>query len=104
MTRDGMIGKILNRDPGIYFHISFSMFWWLLLLATISMFALIYTIDVRVNGGPVEHPMFIDGKMIVFIGAEPKSVAEAREIMARFKHKIQDGERVAVPVNVKGEK
>ena len=91
-----MIGHIINRDPGIYLHISFNMFWWLLLIAALCMFALMYTVDVRFNRGPIEYPMFIDGKKITFMGREPQSITEARAILSRYDHKVQDGDKVMV--------
>ena len=97
MNRTGMIGHILNRDPGIYLHISFNMFWWLIFIATICVFAFLYTVDVRFNRGPLEYPMFIDGKKITFMGREPQSVTEAREILSSYKHKVQDGDKVLAP-------
>ncbi len=40
--------------------------------------------------------MFIDGKKIIFQNYEPRSIREAREILAKYEHHFKDGDFVAV--------
>lgn len=92
MSRNGMIGKIMDRTPGIYLHITFRAMGYMIAIVLFIAFLLIRTVEVRLNPGPAEYPMFVDGKKIVFTGAEPRSVAEARRIMATYSRKINDGD------------
>lgn len=95
--RDKMMSLIFDRTPGIYFHVSFSVAGWLILLTLVIVVLCVQSVRITINPGPVEYPMFIDNKKIVFLGREPQSVQEARAIMATFNHHIDDGGRVAVP-------
>lgn len=92
MNRNGMIGKIMDRTPGIYLHITFRALGYIIAIVLFIAFLLIRTVEIRLNPGPAEYPMFVDGKKIVFRGVEPRSVTEAREIMSTYRHKINDGD------------
>jgi hypothetical protein len=98
-----MIGKIINRTPGIYLHISFKTLFLIIFFTLFIAILCIQSVHVSLNPPPQEYPMFIDGKKIVFLGREPLSVMEAREIIARFDRHIKDGARVLVPADVNGE-
>ena len=97
MSRNGMIGHILNREPGIYIHMTFGALRWIIAFAVIIAALCVHTIRINFNPAPPEFPMFIDGKKITFMGREPQSITEARAILASFNHKVQDGDRVLVP-------
>lgn len=95
--RNEMINKIFDRTPGIYLHISFKALGFILVIFLIFTFLCVRTVHISLNPPPAEYPFFIDGKKIVFMGHEPSSMAEAREILAYYKKYIKDGDRVAVP-------
>lgn len=95
MSRNGMLGKILSKSPGIYIHLSFKALGWIIFILILITVLCIDRVHINFNPGPVEYPMFIDGKKIVFLGREPQSITEARSILSRYDHKFQDGDRVA---------
>jgi hypothetical protein len=95
--RTEIINKIFDRTPGIYLHISFKAMGFFLALLLIVAVICIRTVHISFNPPPAEYPFFIDGKKIVFLGREPSSMAEARDILASYKTYIKDGARVAVP-------
>lgn|SRR5574343_1276091 len=97
LPKDTMIGKIINRTPGIYLHISFKTFFSILFFTLIIVIVFIRSVHISLNPGPKEYPIFLDGKKIVFLGREPQSVTEARAILANYDHKFIDGDRVLVP-------
>lgn len=94
---NGMLGKILTRKPGLYFYVSYSTLGWFVAFVLIIGVLCIQSVNISLNHGPKEYPMFLDGKKLVFIGREPQSVTEAREILAGYDHKFIDGDRVLVP-------
>jgi len=96
MNKNEMITKIFTKTPGIYLHISFQVLAGICLFAIFIFVLLVNTVQITVNPLPAEYPTYIDGKKIVFIGREPRSIAEARKIMAQYSHKFKDGDRVAV--------
>lgn len=95
--RNEMLTKLFYRTPGIYLHISFKTLGFILAIFLIFTFLCIRTVHIEFNKPPTEYPFFIDGKKIVFMGREPASMAEARDILAYYKTYIKDGARVAVP-------
>jgi len=97
MSRSIMLKKIYERTPGIYLHISFSALFWICAFILVFAVVCVQSVHVTLNPPTKEYPMFIDGKKIVFLGREPQSVTEAREILARFDRKIDDGHRILVP-------
>lgn len=92
-----MLKKICDRTPGFYFHVSYKALGWMIAFALIIAVLCVQSVHISLNPPPKEFPMFIDDKKIVFLGYEPRSVAEAQEIMARFRHNFKDGDRIAVP-------
>lgn len=99
-SRNAMLSKIWGKTPGIYFHVSFAAVRWFFICVAMIIAALICTVDISLNAGPKEFPFFIDGKKIIFLSYEPKSMEEARTILALYRHKFQDGDRVAPPADV----
>lgn len=95
-SRNEMITKLFTKTPGIYFHITHQTAAWIGLFIIFVFVLLVNTVHITLNPPPAEYPTYIDGKKIVFMGYEPQSVAEAREILARYNHKFKDGDRVAV--------
>lgn len=93
--RNEMLGKIWHKTPGIYLHISYERIGWLIFCLALLVAAVICTVDIRFNAGPKEYPFFIDNKKIIFMSYEPKSMEEARRILALYKHKFQVGDRIA---------
>jgi hypothetical protein len=94
-----MIGHILNREPGLYVHIPPAVIkGFVVFMLTVIIFFIILIQSIRIvfNPAPPEFPMFIDGKKITFMGREPQSITEARAILSRYDHKVQDGDKVMV--------
>jgi hypothetical protein len=96
MNWNKMLEKILKRSPGIYLHISFAACGWFLAFILIFVVICIHTVKIQINPWPSEYPMFIDGKKIIFMGREPRSIEEARMILSGFRYKVSDGEKVMV--------
>lgn len=95
--RDKMLNMILDGKPGIYFHVSFPAMAWFVAAALIVVALCVHTVAITINPSPVsEYPMFIDGKKIIFQNYEPRSIREAREILAKYEHHFKDGDFVAV--------
>lgn len=101
MKKNKMLNMIWDNQPGVYIHISFKTIFSMLFFAIVIAVLCVQSIKIQVNPGPAEYPMFIDGKKIVFLGREPVSVAEARDILARFDRHIDDGHRILVPEDAK---
>ena len=91
-----MIGHILNREPGIYIHMTFGALRWIIFFALIIAALCIHTIRINFNPAPPAYPMTIDNMKIFFMGREPQSMKEARDILARYDHKVKDGDKVMV--------
>jgi len=95
-NRNEMITKIFHKTPGLYFHVSFQAMAGIGFFIIFVFVLLVNTVKITFNPPPAEYPAYIDGKKIVFMGYEPKSVAEARKILAGYNHKFKDGDRVVV--------
>jgi hypothetical protein len=95
--RNEMLTKVFYRTPGIYLHITFKKMGYVLAFIIVIAVLCVRTVHISLNPPPAEYPFFIDGKKIVFMGREPSSVAEARDILASYKTYIKDGDHVVVP-------
>ena len=96
MSRTGMIGHILNREPGIYIHMTFGALRWIIVFVLIIAALCVHTIRININPAVPEYPMTVDNMKITFMGREPKSMMEARQILARLDRKAKDGDKVMV--------
>ena len=97
MNRSILLNKIYDQTPGIYLHIPFKALGWMIAFILIIALLCIQSVRIQINPGPAEYPMFIEAKKIVFMCREPKSIAEARDILRRFDRNIVAGTRVLVP-------
>lgn len=95
--RNEMLTKLFYHTSGIYLHISFKTLGFIISIFLIIAFLCIRTVHIEFNKPPQGYPFFIDGKKIVFLGREPASMAEARDILASYKTYIKDGAYVVVP-------